>query len=110
MKKHSILVILASFLLMLPGCTGIYGTLRPYPYQKAEYWYCEEMDMTIYFETDERGDPQAAGSSVVSIDGVTCRINIGFWENIEFIREGKTVIFRNNLLRISFESVGQTSI
>ena len=45
-------------------------------------------------------------NTAVEKDGKRGWINIGFWENIEFIREGKTVIFRNNLLQISFESVG----
>lgn len=33
-------------------------------------------------------------------------INIGFWEDIDFVRERNKVTFKNELLEISFESVG----
>ena len=33
-------------------------------------------------------------------------INIGFWEDIDFVRERNKVTYKNELLEISFESVG----
>lgn len=42
----------------------------------------------------------------VEKDGIRGWLNIGFWENIPPVREGKKVTFRNDLLEISFEGVG----
>ena len=39
-------------------------------------------------------------------DGKRGWVNIGFFDDIAFVREGKKVTFKNELLEISFESVG----
>lgn len=39
-------------------------------------------------------------------DSIRGWLNIGFWDNIPFTREGKKTIFQNDLLEISFEGVG----
>ena len=45
-------------------------------------------------------------NTAVEKDGKKGWLNIGFWENISFIRECKTVTFQNDLLEISFKGVG----
>lgn len=45
-------------------------------------------------------------NTAVEKDGVRGWINIGFWENMPFYREGEKVTFKNDLLEISFEGVG----
>ena len=42
----------------------------------------------------------------VEKDGIRGWVNIGFWEDIPFTREGKKVTFLNELLEISFVGVG----
>ena len=42
----------------------------------------------------------------VEKDGVRGWLNIGFWEDMDFVRQGKKITFRSALLEISFEGVG----
>lgn len=45
-------------------------------------------------------------NTAVEKDGIRGWLNIGFWENIPFVREGKKATFQNNSLEISFEGIG----
>ena len=45
-------------------------------------------------------------NTAVEADGTRGWLNIGFWEDVPFTREGKTVTFETELLRISFTGVG----
>jgi len=42
----------------------------------------------------------------VEKDGKRGWLNVGFWEDIPFVREGEKVTFQNRMLEISFEGVG----
>ena len=45
-------------------------------------------------------------NTAVEAEGKRGWLNIGFWENVPFIREGNKTIFETEFLRISFEGVG----
>ena len=45
-------------------------------------------------------------NTAVEKDGKRGWINIGFWDDIAFERQGKSVIFKNEILEIAFEPVG----
>lgn len=45
-------------------------------------------------------------NTAVEKDGIRGWLNIGFWEDIPFVRQGKKVTFQNALLEISFAGVG----
>ena len=45
-------------------------------------------------------------NTAVEKDGKRGWLNIGFWNDSPFSREGKRVVFMNDLLEISFEGVG----
>lgn len=45
-------------------------------------------------------------NTAVEKDGNRGWLNIDFWENISFVRNGNKITFKNELLEISFESVG----
>ena len=45
-------------------------------------------------------------NTAVEKGGLKGWLNIGFWEDIPFTREGKTVGFKNDLLEIEFTGVG----
>ena len=45
-------------------------------------------------------------NTAVEKDGVRGWLNIGFWEDVPFAREGKTVTFKTDFLEISFTGVG----
>lgn len=45
-------------------------------------------------------------NTAVEKDGKRGWINIGFWDNLSFVREGKKTVFRNEFLEISFTGVG----
>lgn len=47
-------------------------------------------------------------NTAVEKDGKRGWLNIGYWDDITFVRHGKKVTFRNKLLEISFETVGMT--
>lgn len=53
---------------------------------------------------DEKGYVEF--NTAVEKDGNRGWINIGFWENIDFVRDGRKVTFRNGILEIIFEPVG----
>ena len=53
---------------------------------------------------DEKGYVEF--NTAVEKDGNRGWINIGFWDNIDFVRDGRKVIFRNGILEIIFEPVG----
>ena len=45
-------------------------------------------------------------NTAVAHDGKRGWVNIGFWENVPFTREGKTVTFQTDFLRLSFTATG----
>lgn len=45
-------------------------------------------------------------NTAVEKDGLRGWLNIGCWENVPFVRQGKTVTFRTDFLEISFTGVG----
>ena len=45
-------------------------------------------------------------NTAVEKDGNRGWLNIGHWENVPFVREGKKMTFRTDFLEISFEGVG----
>lgn len=45
-------------------------------------------------------------NTAVEKDGKRGWINIGFWDDVNFVREGKKIVFINELLEISFTGVG----
>lgn len=45
-------------------------------------------------------------NTAVEKDGKRGWINIGFWDDMDFTRDGKKTVFRNELLEISFTGVG----
>ena len=45
-------------------------------------------------------------NTAVEKDGVRGWLNIGYWDDVPFAREGKSVTFRTELLEISFTGVG----
>ena len=45
-------------------------------------------------------------NTAVEKDGIRGWLNIGYWENVPFERNGKTVTFRTDFLELSFTGVG----
>lgn len=45
-------------------------------------------------------------NTAVEKDGNKGWLNVGFWENVPFMRDGRTVTFRTDFLEISFTGVG----
>ena len=45
-------------------------------------------------------------NTAATFDGKRGWLNIGYWEDVPFTREGKTVVFETDFLRLSFTGVG----
>ena len=78
MKKLVAIITVIVLLSVLSSCTGVFGTLRPYPWQLAECWYCEEIDMTIRFDADSNGNLLKDVSSCLVIEKQEYHVGVGF--------------------------------
>ena len=79
----SFLSIVMIFALLCTGCDPYYGK---YPWNKAQKWYCSEIDMTIEFALRKDGTLAATDyDAELEWNGCTYNIAIGFMaSNIAF--------------------------
>lgn len=54
MKRIFVIFLICTVLFCSVGCDG-YTAAKKYPYYKADYWYCEELDFAFYYEYYEDG-------------------------------------------------------
>lgn len=78
MKKYLYLTLVAIVASVLCCCYGSTDPVKPYPWHRAECWYCAEIDMTIRFTADAQGDRTGSASSQQTIEGEIYEIGIGF--------------------------------
>lgn len=78
MRKFLIYVSYIVIACIFCGCYSPYDTFNQYPWSRAEWWYCEEIDMTIHFSVDEQGNNLSPTYSRLAIGDTTCDVRIGF--------------------------------
>lgn len=89
MKKYFICLLVVVLIFSCAGCfDGNYLT-KKYPYQKADYWYCEEIDFSFFYVHHEEGWVEP-GIYSLNKDGETLSVCIDFVMNnwdIQLYRE-----------------------
>lgn len=81
MKKIAIIILITVFLSMIGGCYDPYLSFNRYPWYLSEEWYCAEIDMTIFFSFDEKGDLMPAEPCQLTIGDIVYDVNVGFQHN-----------------------------
>lgn len=77
MKKRLLLVLLV-LVVFLTGC-DTYAMFDRYPWDKADQWYCEEIDLTITFAYKEDGSLLGCGTLPWDWNGQTYyNMGVGF--------------------------------
>lgn len=78
MKKFLNLI---STIIVVGICCGCYGSrdpVKPYPWYRADCWYCEEIDMTIRFSVDKHGNIAGSTNSQLISGDMMIDVGIGF--------------------------------
>ena len=78
MKKFLNLILAIIVVGIFCGCYGPHDPVKPYPWYRAEYWYCEEIDMTIRFSVDKKGNLTAPTNSQLISGDMVYDVGIGF--------------------------------
>ena len=55
MKKLLICALVIVLMFAYSGCFDGHYLTQKYPYQRADYWYCEEIDFSFFYEHHEDG-------------------------------------------------------
>lgn len=100
MKKNLITLFAVVLILTSTGCVdGNYLTGK-YPYQKADYWYCEEIDFSFFYEHHEDGRLES-GIYSLNKDGEILTVWIAFtidnW-HIQLYREDGADVSLDDIL------------
>lgn len=75
----SVMAIICMLVLCLSGCNyDPYSMFRQYPCDRAEKWYCKEIDMVMEFVMDEQGNQIDDPTSTLTLDGEHYEVVIGF--------------------------------
>ena len=70
MKKIISVILVLMIMIIATGC-DTYAAMEHYPWQKADKWYCEEIDYEIVFQRDKNGKLVGVSSVPLVWDGKT---------------------------------------
>jgi len=81
MKKFLSVVVFIIIAGVFCGCYNPYGSFKLYPWNRAECWYCAEIDMTICFSVDQEGNILGPTYSQLTVGDIVHDVGIGFQNN-----------------------------
>lgn len=119
MKRTYSIIAFASIVILvvtLGGCYGPNDPIKPYPWHKAESWYCEQIQMTIQFVYNEEGNLVDTEIASLHVNGKEYDVDIGFHQDSihfmldedgdeywESILEGQWIYRNGNMIVRIFE-------
>ena len=77
MRKIFVIFLVFVMVITCTGCYDGYSVARKYPYYKADYWYCEEIDFAFCYEHLEDGRI-IPGQNYLTKDGKTMTVFVIF--------------------------------
>ena len=78
MKKYLCVVLSILLTVILLGCYGPHDPIKPYPWYRAECWYCAEIDMNICFSYDDHEKRLGMDTTQLSIGNNVLNVGIAF--------------------------------